>query len=167
MGQRVSSIRNLRTIKALRGDALSIDLGREYTGTLRAWMKKNSNSKTYREFVVVGNRYLTLEETATIDYYTIDNKISEEIGGKWYFDVEQTTATDKKTIYTGTILFVEDITGNNGLKAFVFGEGFQNEGLSTLDGGAAETIYLSSQNLDGGLSVHLEPSNIDGGILTI
>ena len=41
MSYKVQTIKNLRTVKALRGQSLTIDLGKTITGTLTAWMKAN------------------------------------------------------------------------------------------------------------------------------
>lgn len=118
MSYRVDSIPNIRTIKALRGDALRIDLGKEFPGLLTAWMKRDPNDLEYRSFEVQENRYLYLTEEKTSDWATGSELISK-IEGKWYFDVEQDLedGSDKKTIYRGTIFFYNDITGSVGQEA--------------------------------------------------
>lgn len=145
MNHIVGKIRNIRTIKALRGDPLSIDLGKTFDGVLEAWMKSSPNSETYRSFDIVDNRYLTLSREKTSDYY-FQGELVEEIKGRWYFDVEFTKAGDpisnKKTIYTGTILFVNDITGGNGIEALI------DEALFNIEGGNSQSVYLDEQLID-------------------
>ena len=120
MNHRVSSIRNLRTVKALRGESLTIDLGKSYQGTMTAWMKKNPNDSTYRSFDITNNRYLVLSKTKASDYYNEYEELVEAIEGKWKFDVELIPVggipDDAKTIYTGTILFINDITNSVGVE---------------------------------------------------
>lgn len=114
MNHRVSSIRNIRTIKALRGEAIRIDLGKTFLGELKSWMKREPNAPTHREFTIVDNRFLTLSSDSTKDFYTTSGVLIESVKGRWYFDVEQTTPEKgTKTIFTGTIYFEEDITGSN------------------------------------------------------
>lgn len=149
MNHRVGTIRNLRTIKSLRGDPLTIDLGINIDGDLRAWMKKDPNDSSYREFEILENRYLVLSKDKTSDYY-FENTLIEEISGKWYFDVELLSEGDaeskRKTIYTGTILFINDITGSNGVEAMPYEE------LFNVEGGSSNSIYLNSQAIDLGNS---------------
>ena len=38
MIQRSSTIKNLKTVSAVKGQSLTIDLGKTFTGTLSAWM---------------------------------------------------------------------------------------------------------------------------------
>jgi hypothetical protein len=116
MNQRVGKIRNIRTLKALRGEEFVIDLGSIITGNLTSWMKKDPNDLTYRSFEIVGNRYLVLSKDKTSDYYDSENVIVERIAGKWYFDVEliEEGEEENTTIYTGTILFINDVTGSEG-----------------------------------------------------
>ena len=120
MNHRVSSIKNLRTVKALRGEALTIDLGKPYIGIMKAWMKKNPNDNTYRSFEIRENRYLILSKTKASDYYNEDGDLLEAIEGKWKFDVELIkegkSEKESKTIFTGTILFENDITGSIGVE---------------------------------------------------
>lgn len=118
MNHRVSRIKNIRTIKALRGDTLTIDLGVTYEGTLTAWMKKKPNDATYRSFDIVDNRYLVLSNIKTSDYY-FNDELVEAVEGKWFFDVELADASNPsvtKTIYTGKILFYNDITNSQGVE---------------------------------------------------
>lgn len=114
MNHRVSSIKNIRTLKALRGESVRIDLGKTFDGTLRAWMKRDPNSPTHREFTIEDNRFLILTNDQTKDFYTSANVLIETIAGEWYFDVEQ-EREDKptRTIFTGRIFFENDITGSN------------------------------------------------------
>ena len=113
MNHRVSSIRNLRTIKALRGEAVRIDLGKTFEGSLQAWMKRSPDDPVHREFGIDANRYITLSNELTRDYYTDGGVLISTVSGKWYFDVEQTIDGVVKTIFTGTIFFSKDITGSN------------------------------------------------------
>ena len=117
-------IRKIKPRKALRGDSLSIDLGLSYPGTMTAWMKRDPNDTTYRPFTIVDNRYLTLTKEETSDYYSGD-VLTQAVEGKWYFDVEWTSEepdAEAVTIYTGTILFFNDVTESNGVQASPIGE---------------------------------------------
>lgn len=120
MGYKTNDIKNIRTIKAWRGEVLLIDLGSEQNDTVRAWMKKDPNSPTYRSFEIVDNRYLKLTAAKASDYLDIEGNVTEAIEGKWYFDVEQSTDFADpdltKTVFRGTILFQNDITGSNGVE---------------------------------------------------
>lgn len=113
----VPKIYNLETTKALRGDVFRLDLGKTFTGTLKAQMKKDPNDLVYRDFSIEENRYLTLSETQTSDYKDTNGKVTNSIAGKWYFDVEQTENNKTKTIFTGTIFFKNDITNSGGVVA--------------------------------------------------
>ena len=120
----VNNIREIKPIKALRGDALSIDLGLTYPGTMQAWMKKDPNSTTYRSFTIRDGRYLELTGPEASDFYS-GEVLEEAVEGKWYFDVEWTPAEAElvtRTIYTGSILFYNDITGSGGVQATPIGE---------------------------------------------
>jgi hypothetical protein len=117
-------IRKIKPRKALRGDSLSIDLGLSYPGTMTAWMKRDPNDTTYRPFTIVDNRYLTLTKEETSDYYSGD-VLTQAVEGKWYFDVEwisEEPGAEAVTIYTGTILFFNDVTESNGVQASPIGE---------------------------------------------
>lgn len=115
MSHRVSSIKNLRIVTALRGEALRIDLGQVFEGTLTAWMKRDPDSPTYREFDIESNRYLVLPENKAKDYYTASGVLISTVKGKWFFDVEQAVEGEPtKTIFTGTIWFENDVTGSSG-----------------------------------------------------
>lgn len=121
---KASKIREIKPVKALRGDPLSIDLGTTFTGTVTAWMKKNPNDNTYREFTIVGGRYLTMTSAETSDFYSGETLV-ESVEGKWYYDVEWLSTIDgavSKTIYTGSILFYNDITNSSGVQATPFDE---------------------------------------------
>ena len=110
MTQRISNLRNLRTVKAIKGNALTIDLGKTFTGTLASWMKKDLDEMEYIEFSIVGNRYLFLTKAKTQDNFDGVNTVK----GKWYFDVRQLPTgggeDEETTIFTGTILFDNNIT---------------------------------------------------------
>ena len=119
MSNRVKQVPNLRTIKALRGQALSIDMGKTLSGTLTAWMKKKPTDSTFRSFEIVDNRFLSLSKTKASDYYDVNTGLLiEAIKGKWYFDIRNTpvggTSEDEEIIYTGVILFENHITDSNG-----------------------------------------------------
>lgn len=121
MSHIVGRKRNIRTIKALRGESLTIDLGRTQTGTLEAWMKKNPNDTTFRAFEIRENRFLFLSKEKAQDYYNEDSsQVIEAIKGRWQFDVRVTpvggTADDSTVIYTGTILFEDQVTGSRGVE---------------------------------------------------
>lgn len=115
MGYRTDNIPNIRTIKALRGDSLKIDLGKEFPGVLTCWMKRKPNDLEYRSFEVQDGRYLYLSKEKTSDY-VVGSEVVSAIEGKWYFDVEQDlgVGTDSITIFRGTIMFHNDITGSQG-----------------------------------------------------
>lgn len=120
MSRKVQKIANVRTVKALRGQSMIIDLGRTFTGTLSAWMKKKPNDTTYRSFEIIDNRYLKLSKSKTQDYRDENTlELLEAIAGKWHFDVRRTPvgSTDvdqEEVIFTGTILFVDNITDSDG-----------------------------------------------------
>ena len=123
MSYKVQKIKNLRTLKALRGQSLTIDLGQTFTGTVTAWMKKKPTDTTFRSFEVVENRYLFLSKAKTQDYHDINapHALIESIKGKWYFDVrvEPDGNVDpdlQNTVITGTILFENHITDSNGVE---------------------------------------------------
>ena len=114
MSYKVQKIANLRTVKALRGQSLTIDLGKTFTGTLTAWMKRNPTDSTYRSFTVVDGRYLFLPKEKAQDLTTTDT-----IEGKWNFDVRHlptgtTDPNDEQMIFTGSIMFSNHITDSNG-----------------------------------------------------
>ena len=114
MSYKVQKIKNLRTVKALRGQSLTIDLGKTITGTLTAWMKRKSTDSTYRSFTIVDGRYLFLPKEKTQDLSTTDL-----VEGKWSFDVRQLPVgtidpNDEEIIYTGSIDFSNHITDSDG-----------------------------------------------------
>ena len=114
MSYKVQKIANLRTIKALRGQSLTIDLGKANTGTLSAWMKRNPTDDTYRSFTIVDGRFLFLPKEKAQDLSSTDL-----VEGKWYFDVRKlpngsVDPNDEQTIYTGTIDFSNNVTDSNG-----------------------------------------------------
>ena len=119
MAQRNGNIRNVRTIKALRGQALEIDLGETLEGTVTAWMKKSLTATTYRSFEVQNNRTLALTQAKASDYFDLTTgALLEEVSGKWYFDVRSLPIggdeEDERVVYSGTILFENHITNSNG-----------------------------------------------------
>jgi len=121
MAQRNGNIRNVRTIKALRGQALEIDLGKTLEGTITAWMKKSLTATTYRSFEVQNNRTLTLSQAKASDYFDVSTgELVEEVQGKWYFDVRSRpiggTLEDEEVVYSGTILFENHITNSDGVE---------------------------------------------------
>ena len=116
MIQRPSKIKNLKTINALRGQSLTIDLGEAFTGTLSAWMKRDPTDSTYRSFTIVDGRYLFLPKDKAQDLSATDL-----VAGKWYFDVRHladgtTDPNDEEVVYTGTILFSNNITDSDGVE---------------------------------------------------
>ena len=105
MRNTVGKIPNLRGITSFRGDALSIDLGKTFTGQLRSWIVREGTNDTL-VFNVVGNRYLTLSESQT-EGVVIDDR--------WYFQVKETLdeglATQRDhTVYQGTVKFIDNYT---------------------------------------------------------
>tara|TARA_B100000809_G_C15054826_1_gene500279 strand:- start:495 stop:1190 length:696 start_codon:yes stop_codon:yes gene_type:complete len=119
MAQRAGRTPNLRTVQALRGESLTIDLGKTLLGTLTAWMKKDPNDTTYRSFDIIDNRYLFLSKEKAQDYYNSSTgKIVEYIEGKWFFDVIAIpvggTAIDESVVFTGTVEFENQVTNSNG-----------------------------------------------------
>ena len=68
MSYKIQKIANLRTVKALRGQSLTIDLGKTFTGTITAWMKKSPSDEIYRSFTTTDNRNLFLSKEKTQDY---------------------------------------------------------------------------------------------------
>jgi type IV secretory pathway protease TraF len=113
MNRTDKNIPTLKTIKALRGQSLSIDLGIEHTGTLQAWMKKNPNDDTYRSFTIVDNRFLFLPKEKAQDY------VDQTVEGKWYFDVREiplgsVDPNDEAIIFEGVINFDNQITDSSG-----------------------------------------------------
>lgn len=141
MNHRVQKINNFRTIKALRGQALTIDLQRVYTGyNIQAWMKKNPDSNTYRSFEIIDDRFLFLSKAKTQDYYDQDSpqNLVEEIEGKWYFDVRitpvgSTNVNDEKVAVTGTIMFVDNITDSGGQELVSNARPYANEFVQLID----------------------------------
>ena len=114
MNQKVQKINNLRTVNALRGQSLTIDLGKTLTGTLTAWMKRSPTDSTYRSFTVVDGRYLFLPKEKAQDLSATD-----VVEGRWYFDVRNLPVgsvdpDDEQMIFTGTINFSNHITDSNG-----------------------------------------------------
>ena len=114
MSNKVQKIKNLRTLKALRGQSLTIDLGKALTGTLTAWMKRKPTDSTYRSFTIVDGRYLFLPKEKAQDL-----SVTDLVEGRWYFDVRHLAVgtvdpNDEEMIYTGSIDFSNHITDSNG-----------------------------------------------------
>ena len=140
MSYKVQKIANLRTVKALRGQSLTIDLGKTFTGTLTAWMKRKPTDSTYRSFTIVDGRYLFLPKEKTQDYSTTDI-----VEGKWYFDVRhlpegETDPNLEQMIITGSINFSNHITDSNGTEIAQTPEA--QSGMIDLDNNAS--IYGSA-----------------------
>ena len=122
MSYKVQKIANLRTVKALRGQSLTIDLGKTFTGILTAWMKRKPTDSSYRSFTVVDGRYLFLPKEKAQDFSTTDL-----VEGKWNFDVRHlpeglTDPNQEQMIFTGTINFSNHITDSNGTEFASVGE---------------------------------------------
>ena len=109
-----SPIKNIRTIQARRGEKLVIDLGKTYTGILKAWMKRTPDSPSHREFNIVENRYIEMPYAKTLDYYddVYQDQLLEDIGGRWAFDIKNDIASNGvfTTIVEGTINWNLDVT---------------------------------------------------------
>ena len=135
----IISVPTLKTVKALRGESLSIDLGKTFDGLLEAWMKKSPTDTTYRSFTIVDNRYLFLPKEKTQDYYDIETgDLIEKVQGKWYFDVRSiptlsTKADDEKTIYEGTIEFKNQVTDSQGQELVYSEREYANEFIKLVD----------------------------------
>lgn len=110
---RASKIRNIRIIRALRGDSLEIDLRKTFEGELRSSMR-HIKTGAIRTFDIIDNRILSLEDYKTKDYVNQeDGSLIESVLGVWLFDVEQKIDGKTNTIYTGKIDFQIDVTGDN------------------------------------------------------
>ena len=119
MAQRSGRTPNLRTVQALRGESLTIDLGETLVGSLTAWMKKDPNDSTYRALEIIDNRYLFLSKEKAQDYYnSTSGAIVEYVKGKWYFDVISIPVggveADGSVVFTGTVNFENQVTNSNG-----------------------------------------------------
>ena len=110
MSYKVQTVKTLKTVKALRDQSLTIDLGKTFTGTLTSWMKKDTLENEYIEFDIIDSRYLFLTKAKTADLFDTKNKVA----GKWSFDVRHLpvggSADDEKTIFVGIILFYNNVT---------------------------------------------------------
>ena len=135
----IISVPTLKTVRALRGESLSIDLGKTFDGVLEAWMKKNPTDTTYRSFTIVDNRYLFLPKEKAQDYYDIETgALIEKIEGKWLFDVRiiptlSTNADDEKTIYSGTIHFSNNVTSSQGQELVYSERPYANKFIELVD----------------------------------
>jgi len=117
MAYRDNKIHDLRLIKAMTHQSLTIDLGRAFSGTIKAFMKTSGSNDHYREFTVdVTGRYLTLTQDQTVDL--IDDGVVYDIAGRWYLNVWQVEegAEDNtaQVIYTGKILFIKSMDSYGG-----------------------------------------------------
>ena len=117
MAYRNNKVRDIRLVKAMSHEELTIDLGKEHSGTITAFMKNNGSDSKYREFQVdATGRYLTLERDKTIDL--VEDGVISRIKGRWYFNVWQLKDGDEeskiKIIYTGKILFMDSFDEYNG-----------------------------------------------------
>ena len=154
MSQRARTIKNLRTIKAMRGQSLTIDLGEVIDGNLSSWMKTDPNDATHRSLEVIDGRYLFLTKDKAQDYYdTSTGKLIQAIEGRWYFDVVRTpiggTSIDDEIVYTGTIDFENNITNSNGqeLVGSIIDYGFDKHYVHSQDM-PASVWYINSHGLD-------------------
>ncbi len=154
MSQRARTIKNLRTIKAMRGQSLTIDLGEVIEGDLSSWMKTDPNDTTHRSLEVSGGRYLFLTKDKAQDYYDSNTgKLIQAIEGRWYFDVVRTpvggTSIDEEVVYTGTIDFENNITNSNGqeLVGSIIDYGFDKHYVHSQ--GLPESVwYINSHGLE-------------------
>ena len=160
MGSRVGAVRKIGTITAYRGEQLIIKLGKTYSdGTLTAWMKKDPTDTTYRSFVVTNGNTLTLTQEKASDYYS-GLTIIESVSGAWYYDVEFLADGDdaslSKTVVSGKILFINDVTNSVGVEV----------GTPNTDGSFTRTSDLVNDGEDGTSTFvevdHLAPVAISG-----
>jgi hypothetical protein len=117
MAYRNNKVRDIRLVKAMSHEELTIDLGKEHSGTITAFMKRDSSDLKYREFQVdETGRYLTLERNKAIDL--VEDGVISRIRGRWYFNVWQLKDGEDeskiKIIYTGKILFNNGVDEYNG-----------------------------------------------------
>ena len=143
MGSRVGAVRKIGTITANRGEQLIIKLGKTYRDrTLTAWMKKDPTDTTYRSFVVTNGNTLTLTQEKASDYYS-GLTIIESVSGAWYYDVEFLADGDNanlaKTVVSGKILFINDVTNSVGVEV----------GTPNTDGSFTRTSDLVNDGEDG------------------
>ena len=143
MGSRVGAVRKIGTITAYRGEQLIIKLGKTYSdGTLTAWMKKDPTDTTYRSFLVTNGNTLTLTQEKASDYYS-GLTIIESVSGAWYYDVEFLADGDNanlaKTVVSGKILFINDVTNSVGVEV----------GTPNTDGSFTRTSDLVNDGEDG------------------
>ena len=102
MISRVGNIPILKTITALRGNGIRIDLGKTFEGDLFAWMKKSPNSTTHREFTIEDNRHLALSNEETLDYRNSSDVPIDSIQRKWNFE-NNVTELFKKVLDDGEL----------------------------------------------------------------
>ena len=111
------SVKELKGIKAIRGEKLVISLGRVYDGTLTSWMSRNKNKQSYRSFAIGSNKdEIIMSSNKMKDYIDQDGNIIEDVAGRWYFDVKfiptGKTVDDEYTVVRGYIDVAENVTGS-------------------------------------------------------
>ena len=119
MAQSEEPILDFKTVKALRGQSLLIDLGKTFEGTITAWMKRDPKDTVYRSFEVRDNRYLFLSKAKSQDFYNSETlELQSKVEGKWYFDVRQLptagTEEEEAILLRGVIDFSNNITDSIG-----------------------------------------------------
>ena len=116
-----NGIATLKTVKAIRGERLVIDLGKTFVGTMESWMKKDPALQPYRSFEILSNRYLVLSQAKASDYRNASDVITESIIGTWFFDVHLIENVafpeNRKVVFSGTILFSTNITNSFGYES--------------------------------------------------
>jgi len=119
MAQSENPVLKFRTIKAIRGQSLTIDLGQTFEGVITAWMKRDPKDIVYRSFEVKENRYLFLTKDKAQDFYNNQTlALESKVEGKWHFDVRQLptggTPQDEAILLKGIINFSNNITDSIG-----------------------------------------------------
>jgi len=119
MAQSTEPVLDFRTIKAIRGQSLTIDLGKTFEGDITAWMKRDPEDIVYRSFEVKENRYLFLTKDKAQDFYNNQTlELESKVEGKWYFDVRQLPtggdAQEEAILLKGIIDFSNNITDSIG-----------------------------------------------------
>jgi hypothetical protein len=116
-----NGIATLKTVKAIRGERLVIDLGKTFVGTMESWMKKDPLLQPYRSFEILSNRYLVLSLEKASDYINGTGVVLESVLGTWTFDVHLIEdilfSENRKVIFSGTILFSANITNSFGYES--------------------------------------------------
>jgi hypothetical protein len=120
MAYKNTKVPDLRLVKTYTYQNLTIDLGKQISGTVTAFMKKEGSDNHYREFKVdPTGQFLSLNRGQTVDL--VEDSITYEIAGRWYLNVWQVkdgeNDNEANVVYTGKILFIEsmsDFNGSNG-----------------------------------------------------